>query len=34
MDSKYNDVRTGKEFRVRKTGDINKDNVLAIELEN
>ena len=34
MDHKYNEVRTGKEFRIRKTTDINGDNVLAIELEN
>ena len=32
MDHKFNEVRTGKEFRVRKITDINHDNVLAIEL--
>ena len=32
MDNKFNEVRTGKEFRVRKITDINHDNVLAIEL--
>jgi hypothetical protein len=34
MNHKYNMVRTGKVFAVRKTTDINKNNVLAIELQN